>query len=786
MKRFGKVLAIIAGVVALALIVLVVLAKLLITPERVRTTVLPMAERALHRQVAIGKIDISLFSGITVNNLVIKERTGQEPFLAADRVILHYRFWPLLLRRVVIDQIRLDAPKIRITRLADGGFNFSDLTGGTAAARAPTAGGAGRGRKSHFNLLVSNISITRGELLFLDYRISPAAPYRYKLAELSLRARNISPEGSFPFSLQARLNDSTLDLEGKADLGKRSGELKLRVNNLDVTAFTPYFRRLLPGSLGSLKVDLDLSLAGNAQSATSSGSVALKNIDLTLNALKDAPFRGANLTLDYAVKLDLVAQNAKIDKTRVTFNGIPVTLSGQVNHYAKQPAVDLQVETSDLNLRAALAALPKKLVAGVQGMDPAGTLNAQLHLAGVLNAPKKLLQAGEIKLAGVQASVDGLRPALSGTVGINGDTLHAEKLNLSIGDNQAAVDFQVSHLLGHPLTVTSRVSAGRFQLDPLLKGGAAPALAAGARPAAAPAREMGPFDLPLRMDGTVHVGELLYHGVKVDQFVLHYLLKDNVLTVDRLTGNMAGGNFSDTARVQLAQKGLAYETRLAIQGVQADPLVTALQPRAKGTVFGTLDLSAALNGRGTLPATLKKNLSGNGKWRLVDGRLTGNPMVSGLAATLGLPELKDLTFKQLDGNFRVEKGKIILAGHLGGKEVRMSPAGTVGLDGALNLRLDTRLSPTLTGKLGGKGGVTRYLTDSQGWGQVPLKLRGTLTSPRFALDTSLLKGKVRRELEQKLEKKLLKSLGADKNKEQGKQKPAKELLEKTLKGLFGQ
>ncbi|HEX9873908.1 MAG TPA: AsmA family protein, partial [Deferrimonas sp.] len=184
MNRFIKISAMIAGAVVVLVVALIVLAQILITPERVRETVLPLAEKALHRKVALGEIDVSLFSGISIQDIRVQEKTGAEDFVVADRIVLRYRIWPLFFLRVVVDEVRLEGPKIRLERLADGSFNFSDLTVPAAAeSPAPKEEPATENGKE-INLLVARVAVSGGEVLFFDHAAGAATPYRYQLSDL--------------------------------------------------------------------------------------------------------------------------------------------------------------------------------------------------------------------------------------------------------------------------------------------------------------------------------------------------------------------------------------------------------------------------------------------------------------------------------------------------------------------------------------------------------------------------------------------------------------------------
>ena len=799
MKKTWKIGSVFAAIVVVLVVTLVVLIKTLITPERVKGWIIPLAQQALNREVQLGDVEVSLFSGIVLKNLLIKEKTGNEAFVAADQVVLRYQFWPLLFTRVVVDEIRLDAPKITLIRQADGSFNFTDLVGGTDETpvnpQTPVAVETNDStQKKSIDLIVSNVAIAGGELQFVDYAINPKIPYRYKMNELSLRASHISLRQAFPFNIKARLNGSILDIDGNTNLQTRSGRVNLQLSDFDVAAFSPYFRDQLPGKMGALKLNLDLSADGGVESLATRGKILLQNIDITLDALPGAPISDASLALDYDLQVDLANAAVQITRASVNLNGIVLDLSGRVVDYSSTPEIDLMVVLNELDLRAALAAVPRELVKQVEELDPAGTVRARINLAGAVDKPLALLKTGEVSLSGIQASAGDLRPALTGLLSLSGDQVVTDKLKLTLGDNSADISFKASNLFGKPIVVSSLVTSEHFMLDPLLKAGAAP-IAGGNGKSGIPgkatggkqAEEIGPFDLPVKADGEVRIGRTVYQGLNIDNFQMRYRLVDNLLTIETMTGNVAGGTFSKTGTVDLGKKGLVYNAKLNLTSVQAEPIVKVFAPKAAGTVFGGLSLETEISGRGTQPEAIRKSLSGLGKLEVADGRLTGSSLVQGLADFVNLDELRDLHFSQAKGSFTLRDGKILMDSDFTGKEVRMAPNGTIGLDGNLDLNLGARLSPELTAKLDRKGEVAQYFTDQEGWGELPLKIAGTLSRPKFSFDTKVLKSKVkekaRNELQKKLEEKVFKLESKDTDAQANE--PAKKMLDDAIKGLFG-
>lgn len=122
-----KVFSIIAVLIVVILVAFAVFIKVYITPEKVKAFLVPMAEEALNRKVDIGEINISLFKGIEVKNFAIKEIDRKTDFVKCRGFVLKYKLLPLLSRRVVIDELRITSPEIRIVRSSAGKFNFESI-----------------------------------------------------------------------------------------------------------------------------------------------------------------------------------------------------------------------------------------------------------------------------------------------------------------------------------------------------------------------------------------------------------------------------------------------------------------------------------------------------------------------------------------------------------------------------------------------------------------------------------------------------------------------------------
>ena len=743
MKKWTKIFSVAAAVLVALIIVLIVLAKVLITPERVKATLLPYAEQNLHRKIDLGSINVSLFSGIEINGLTIYEQDGSEVFLSTNLVRLRYQLLPLLAMKVVVDEIRLEQPNIRIVRFETGQFNFSDLLAADDNASSQSASASDQKPEATpsstpISLLVSNVLVQNGQVVFIDHVLNNKAPYRYEVSSLQIAAKGVSLSGKVPLSLQCQINGSQLTLDGDVNLQPLGGEFKVGLQDLDVVAFIPYLQNVLPGKLGGLKLSFNSTVSGTPDEILLKGTLSFKELDLILDAMPETHLKNAQLETTYDLLFSRAQDRLQLRQLNLDYNGIKVNTDGVVDGLTSNLALDLNVAAPKLQIRQAIAALPAELVGDVGSLDPAGSLSIEAKLSGRADNASKMLKSATIDLESAQATVGGQRPAFSGRLLVTGEQISSENLQVRLGDNMADINLKASQLFAKPIIVKADISSKRFLLEPLLAGSAGAAVSSDQIPGEVKgkpsAAQIGPFDIPLHATGTITVAEAIWKGLTINNFLAQYELKDNVLNLSRMDGQVAGGSFSNSGRVDLGKRGLVYSTQLGLKAIQAEPLLTAFAPKAAGSLLGAVDLTFDLAGRGTVWQELSRNLSGDGKMLIVDGRLVNPGLVGGLREILQLPELNDIPFDHFSGQFKVIEGKVKLDSQMLSKLLKIFPKGTVGLDGSLNVGLDTRLSPGLSAKLDKKGGISSYLADQDGWTQLPLLLKGNFTSPSFGLD----------------------------------------------------
>ncbi len=136
LKRLGIAVAVLVVVGMAGLLV----APLLIPANGARAAVTGQIRAVTGLEPVVhGPVEVTLFPSGTVRlaQVVLGDANGHVPPLAADHLIAHLRFLPLLLGRIEISDIVLDHPHIAVRIGKDGRTNWSPLLAALAKALKP-------------------------------------------------------------------------------------------------------------------------------------------------------------------------------------------------------------------------------------------------------------------------------------------------------------------------------------------------------------------------------------------------------------------------------------------------------------------------------------------------------------------------------------------------------------------------------------------------------------------------------------------------------------------------
>ncbi len=260
-------------------------------PPLARSVLASQLGKALERDVTIERVTINpLALSVDVQGLSVKDRAGVEQ-LGFEQLHVNLSSFSVAQAGIVVDVIRLQAPRVAITRLADGRYDISDWLDRWTSG-APTDSGP----LPRFSL--NNIQITEGQFVFDDR--PKGAVHTAKSVKFSLPFISSLPYKADVFVLPAFaavVDGAPLALEGRSLPFAKShaSSLKIDLDKLDLALLQAYWPSGLPLHLKSGQLNTRLSvdfaqLTDDAPSLSLSGTAQLQG--LALNDAAGKPWLG--------------------------------------------------------------------------------------------------------------------------------------------------------------------------------------------------------------------------------------------------------------------------------------------------------------------------------------------------------------------------------------------------------------------------------------------------------------------------------------------------------------
>ncbi|MCU0560062.1 MAG: AsmA family protein [Desulfobacterales bacterium] len=317
----------------------------------------------------------------------------------------------------------------------------------------------------------------------------------------------------------------------------------------------------------------------------------------------------------------------------------------------------------------------------------------------------------------------------------------ADSFRLSDGTlelDQSKVNFNLTAKEFNRPSVAFELSLDQIDLDRYLPP---PAEAKTAGPAPSPAvaanakTDYGPLRR-LVMDGTIQIGRLAVAKAKVDNVTLKIFARDGVLSADPFDLKLYQGRASGKAVVNVKGERPVTEVQLAVDQVQANPLLKDLV--GKDFIEGAASARLGLSLAGEDPASLKQSLNGQGRIDFADGAVVGVDLANmvrnvktAFAGEAPSGPKPRTDFSELAVPFTIQNGvfrtpEALLRSPL----LRLQAAGSADLVREI---LDFRVEPKLVGTIKGQGDAKERTGLS-----VPVLVSGSFASPVFRPDLESL------------------------------------------------
>ncbi len=334
MSRFKKV------TIALGLCFVILMASsYFLVPPILKSILMKKLSESLHREVTVERIHFNPFTlALTVQGFGIRERGGTDSFFSFQELFVNLQILSVARQALVLDEVRLVKPSVRIQRNADGSYNFSDLL-----VKKPEEERKEPGKPFLFSL--NNIRIIDGRLEFMD------SPKNTKHVAENIQAgipflsnMSYALETKVEPSFSAVINGDPYTLTGvtKPFKDSRETEFKISIKDLDIPYYLAYVPMKLNFILSSAKLDVDSTITyrqekGNSPVLILKGKTALREV--VLQDLRKAPLmKFPSLTVDTA---DLEPLAGRIHLAKVALEAPEVNVrrnaAGEINLLALVP-----------------------------------------------------------------------------------------------------------------------------------------------------------------------------------------------------------------------------------------------------------------------------------------------------------------------------------------------------------------------------------------------------------------------------------------------------------------
>ncbi len=484
-----KTLYIIAALLVIALIGLTVFIKVYITPERVKAFLIPQAEKHLNRKVDIEELNISILKGITVKNFAIKEKDGKTDFLKSKEFVLKYKFLPLLSKLVIIDELKIVSPEIRIIRNKEGKFNFEDIGKKKPAKVQKEEEKAEETKGLPISLLVSKLVIDDAKFSLTDNMnelpdIKGAIDINTGIK--SAGEDEIASEGS----IDIRLDEAVIKKPSEKIIKNISAGLKygvkvnLKLNSIDIYRGDIKIQKIPITITGGIKdfktspsIDLNISLTktkaddlldtinpfvnlkGLALSGELSVDLNIKGMPEHIDSLKTdfrvtlgkigITYEDKTGMLDGDLKFNLTSNNIHIDKADIKARKISALISGDIKNFRTSPEIDIAVSLPKTNAADILDSVSPFV--DTKGLSLVGDLAADLKVKGLPQKPDSLIASGNVLMENAKFNYGKINAVINGNFVIKSNDLYFKKAEVMAQKIRATIAGNIKNIMTEPV-----------------------------------------------------------------------------------------------------------------------------------------------------------------------------------------------------------------------------------------------------------------------------------------------------------------------------------------------
>ncbi|MBU2537781.1 MAG: AsmA family protein [Proteobacteria bacterium] len=708
-KFFKYILASLAGA-AILFVLLIVVASLVINPNDYKPQIIQLVKEKKQRTLTLeGDIKLAFFPklGLDLGRASLSEFRGKKEFASVESARLFLSWWPLLRKKLVVDQVRIEGVNAHLVRFKDNTTNFDDLLKKEEEQD-----------NKQISFDIESVAIEKCALSFRD----EMAKRQFAVSDLSIKTGRL---------VNGKSSDAVADFTLKGD----NPQINAQIHMTTGLAFDTEAKRYgvkglnleITGEAAGLS-KLNASLKGDIELDKTADTLLTENLAGSMTGRKDT--NDVNITLT-APRLQWVAGKMATDKIDLTAKMVKDTDDG-----------------GEINLTASIPSL-----SGDRQSFKAGMLSVEFNTKGPGGAYKGKLSS---PLSGNFNEKQFALSKLKGNLEARDTKTAQEDFKLDV-DGSAQLDLMLENAT---VNLTSHLDESTIKL----KGGITPFT----KPHIAldlnidtidadrylPPRKQKKSSQPekpldfsilktLKANGSVRVGSLKMYNIRTSNVRLDFKAGGGQLDVRPLSAELYQGKM--TGNLSLYADGPKIVAHQNISGVHIGPLLKdALN---KDILEGKGSLNFNIQAEGATVGAMKKSLQGKGNLNLRDGAVKGFNITAKLReakamlGTLTGEKVQDVDMREKTDFSELTAGFDIKQGVAHNKDLAAkSPLLRVSGNGDIDIgedKVDYRIRATVVASLEGQGG--RELLALKGV-TVPVRVVGPMAATKVSLDFNALVG----------------------------------------------
>ncbi len=653
--KFGAILAVLLIVVVVGLTLFI---RSYLTDDKIKELIIPQAEKHLGRDVEIGKIDVSIFKGITVHSFTLKEADGKTDFLRVDQFILRYDLSNLLQKKLSISEILLQKPVVRITRDKQGKFNYESLAilnkkePKQATSREKTTDGKAKAVALPIALTLDGIQLKDAQITLRDdLKEIPDVDAQANLQvalDIGNDLSSLQYQGEMDFAANGVYGDVKPNIKGNLDfttdtvgydlhlqLDEEQADLNGKVTNLKKAPDI-----LLNVTGKQLNIDKILALLGGLsqagknetkKAAKTPAPGAKKEGGLPPGLKAAGEIKVAKVLFQQLVLQDFHV-NYKLDNGTLHIEDFGTniaegTLKGKAEIDMATPSIPIRstIDVKGIALQNLLETLGKPVADTVLGH-----CDLHLNLAGPVADKKQKNPLASLSARGT-ALLDQVQykkllvEKINAPFSLSRGVMTVKDMTIGLAEGNIRSDMQIN-LLQKELPFSGKtkiqglalqnllaglekevkdVTLGTMDTDMTFKGVAVP-----------PTGKKITDNLEAK--GNIRLDTITYKQLPVEKLHFPVTLTNGSLELKNYSAHTAGGQIKGDMRVNISKKELPFSGKTDLTQVVIQDLLTGLEKDIKNVSLGAVDGNMKYSGL-AVPPTGKKitdNLQANGRIQL--------------------------------------------------------------------------------------------------------------------------------------------------------------------------